>query len=153
MDQVQVVVHPQSIIHSMVRFRDGSVLGQLGWPDMRLPIAYSLLYPERLPNPLPTWNPVDTPNLTFESVDEETFGSIRLARAAVDNGGTMPCAMNAANEESANAFLRNEIRFLQIPEIVEKTMTRHRVESPTLENLLRTDAFAREFSRSLILSA
>src|SRR5262249_11994311 len=74
-DQVEVVVHPQSVIHSMVKFRDGSVLGQLGWPDMRLPISYALLYPQRLPNKLPPWNPLDTPSLTFEEVDHETFSS------------------------------------------------------------------------------
>jgi 1-deoxy-D-xylulose-5-phosphate reductoisomerase len=152
MEQVDVVVHPQSVIHSMVKFRDGSVLGQLGWPNMRLPIAYALLYPERVPNDLKPWNPIDTPNLTFEAVDETTFRSIGLAREAVAQAGTMPCVMNAANEEAANAFLRNEIRFLQIPEIVEGTMEKHRPEPPTFENLIWADASARESARSLMLS-
>jgi 1-deoxy-D-xylulose-5-phosphate reductoisomerase len=152
MDQVEVVVHPQSVVHSMVKFRDGSVLGQLGWPDMRLPIAYALLYPERVPNSLRPWNPVETPNLSFEAVDETTFTSLSLAREAACQGGTMPCAMNAANEEAANAFLRDEIRFLQIPEIVERTMLSHHIEAATLDNLVAADASARESARRLMLS-
>lgn len=148
--QVGVVVHPQSVVHSMVQFRDGSVLGQMGWPDMRLPIAYALLYPERKPNALRPWNPVETPTLTFEPVDEETFRSIGLARRSVEVGGTMPCAMNAANEEAANAFLRGEVGFLQIPEVVERTMDAHRPEVPSLENVLRADAASRAFARTLI---
>jgi 1-deoxy-D-xylulose-5-phosphate reductoisomerase len=148
--QVEVVVHPQSVVHSLVKFRDGSVLGQLGWPDMRLPIAYALLYPERKPNTLRPWNPVDTPNLTFEPVDEDTFRSLRLARQSAEVGGTMPCAMNAANEEAANAFLRGEVGFLQIPEIVERTMDAHQPEVPSLENLLLADAASREIARTLI---
>lgn len=151
-DQVDVVVHPQSVVHSLVKFRDGSVLGQMGWPDMRLPIAYAMLYPERLENSLRPWNPVDTPHLSFEPVDEETFCSIRLAREACRIGGTMPCVLNAANEEAANAFLRNEISFLRIPEVVERTMAAHRPEAPTLERLLETDAIAREFARKVIVS-
>jgi len=115
-DRVKVVVHPQSVIHSMVKFKDGSVLGQLGWPNMRLPIAYALLYPERVPNALRPWNPVDTPNLTFEPVDEETFPCLGLAKQSARIGGTMPCAMNAANEIAANAFLKGELRFLDISE-------------------------------------
>ncbi len=149
MDSIEVVAHPQSVVHSMVRFRDGSVLGQLGWPDMRLPIAYALLYPERKPNPLPRWNPVDTPCLTFEAIDNKTFNAIGLARQAIEARGTMPCVMNAANEEAANAFLRGDIGFLRITEIVERTMQEHRVEAPTLENFLKTDAWARQFARML----
>jgi 1-deoxy-D-xylulose-5-phosphate reductoisomerase len=149
LDKIEIVAHPQSVVHSMVRFKDGSVLGQLGWPDMRLPISYALLYPDRTPNPLPRWSPIDTPSLTFEPIDTDTFISIGLAREALRQAGTMPCAMNAANEEAANAFLRGEIKFLQISEIVEKTMSGHQVESPTLENFLKTDAWARKFARML----
>src|SRR5262249_11016503 len=130
MERIEIVVHPQSVVHSMVRFTDGSVLGQLGWPDMRLPITYALLYPERPKNPLLRWNPVDTPKLTFEPVDADTFTSIALAREALERGGTMPGAMNAANEEAANAFLRGEIGFLRIAEVVEKTMRAHIPEGP-----------------------
>ncbi len=149
-DQVEVIVHPQSIVHSFVKFKDGSVLGQCGWPDMRLPIAYALLYPERKPNGLKPWDPTDTPNLTFERVDEETFTSLSLARAAAKAGGTMPCAMNAANEEAANAFLRGEVKFLQIFEIVEQSMQSHTTQSATLDNLLATDAETRAFVRRSI---
>jgi 1-deoxy-D-xylulose-5-phosphate reductoisomerase len=142
-DQVEAVLHPQSIVHSMVKFRDGSVLGQLGWPDMRLPIAYALLYPERPENHLKPWNPVDTPQLTFEPVDEDTFPALRLAREACRIGGTMPCAFNAANEAAANAFLRGEIPFLAIAESVERVMASHRPEAVSLETILRADAEAR----------
>lgn len=150
--QVEVVLHPQSVIHSMVEMRDGSVLGQLGWPDMRLPISYALLYPERLPNTLPAWHPLETPNLTFEAVDHETFPSIRLAQKAALIGGTMPCAMNAANEEAANAFLDGKIQFLQIPEIVEEVMDRHRSGPIDLESVLQTDAQTREFVRREVVT-
>ena len=149
-DQVDVVIHPQSIVHSFVKFKDGSVLGQCGWPDMRLPIAYALLYPERKPNALKPWDPSDTPNLTFEKVDEETFPALGLAREAARAKGTMPCALNAANEEAANAFLRGEVKFLQIAEIVERAMQEHRVQEATLDNLLATDAETRSFVRKQI---
>lgn len=152
MDRVEIVVHPQSVVHSMVKFKDGSVLGQLGLPDMRLPIAYALLYPERVENCLRPWNPVESPALTFEAVDEETFRAPGLAREAARVGGTLPCAMNAANEEAASAFLRDEIRFLQIAEIVERTMASHAVEEATLKNLIAADVAARESARSLMLS-
>lgn len=152
MDQVDVVIHPQSVVHSMVKFNDGSVLGQLGWPDMRLPIAYALLYPERVPNAMRPWNPVETPNLTFEAVDEATFPAIGLVREAVRRGGTMPCALNAANEEAANAFLRGEIPFLGIAETVERAMNAHVPQEPNLQNLLQTDASTRELTRTLMLS-
>ena len=152
-DQVEVVVHPQSVIHSMVKFKDGSVLGQLGWPDMRLPISYALLYPARLPNQLSPWNPLDTPSLSFEQVDAETFPSIELAKQAARVGGTMPCAMNAANEEAANAFLAGEVRFLQIPEIVEQAMQAHCSVDANLDSVLAADAQTRQFVRKNIESA
>ncbi|MEZ0325026.1 MAG: 1-deoxy-D-xylulose-5-phosphate reductoisomerase [Fimbriimonas sp.] len=149
-DQVEVIVHPQSIVHSFVKFTDGSVLGQCGWPDMRLPIAYALLYPERKPNAMKPWNPIDSPNLTFEAVDEDTFSALKLARQAAWAGGTMPCALNAANEEAANAFLRGEVKFLQILEIVEESMASHATQTASLDNLLATDAETRAFVRSRI---
>jgi 1-deoxy-D-xylulose-5-phosphate reductoisomerase len=151
-DQIKIIVHPQSVVHSMVKYRDGSVLGQMGWPDMRLPIAYALLYPARKPNHLRPWNPAETPNLTFEELDEETFPSIRIARGASRIGGTMPCAMNAANEEAANGFLRGEVDFLDIPRVVESTMQEHRPQVPTLDNLLETDQQSRQIARNLMLS-
>jgi 1-deoxy-D-xylulose-5-phosphate reductoisomerase len=149
-DRVKIVVHPQSVVHSMVKFKDGSVLGQMGWPNMRLPIAYALLYPERRPNSLKPWNPVDTPCLTFEPVDEETFPCLGLAKESVRIGGTMPSAMNAANEYAANAFLRDELSFLQISDVVRRTMLEHKTEAPTLDNVLHADATARAFARKLI---
>jgi 1-deoxy-D-xylulose-5-phosphate reductoisomerase len=152
-DQVEVVVHPQSIVHSFVRFRDGSVLGQLGWPDMRLPIAYALLYPERKCNNLKPWEPTETPSLTFETPDESTFHSLSLARESSKIGGTMPCAMNAANEEAANAFLRGEVSFLEIPEIVDRCMQAHSPKTAGLSSILETDAQTRAFVRKLIEKA
>ena len=152
-DRVDVVVHPQSVVHSMVEIADGSVLGQLGWPDMRLPIHVALTHPERVPSGLRRWNPVETPNLTFEPVDEATFPSIGLAREAARLGGTLPCALNAANEEAANAFLRGEVPFLGIAEVVERTMAAHRVGTPTLESLLQTDEESRRFARRLMVDA
>jgi 1-deoxy-D-xylulose-5-phosphate reductoisomerase len=149
-DQVDTVVHPQSVIHSMVKFKDGSVLGQMGWPDMRLPIQYALLYPERKPNAMRQWNPIETPNLTFESVDQETFPSIQIAKESVRIGGTAPCAMNAANEEVVNGFLRGEVSFLAIPEIVAETLARHVRKDPTLDNLLATDEQSRQIARNLM---
>lgn len=146
-NQVEIVLHPQSVVHSMVRFKDGSVLGQMGWPDMRLPIQYALLYPERKPNEMKRWNPVDTPTLTFEPPDDETFVGLRLARQSAEVGGTMPCAFNAANEEAANAFLEGRCTFLQIAETVERTMALHTVQTPNLHNLLETDAWARGTAR------
>ncbi len=148
-DQVDVVVHPQSIVHSFAKFKDGSVLGQLGWPDMRLPIQYALLYPERRRNDLKPWSPLDTPHLSFEPVDHETFPCIALAQQSARFGGTMPSVMNAANEEAANAFLRGEIGFLDIPEVVRRTMEAH--YSPTqvdLDAILEADRWARETSRA-----
>lgn len=152
-ERVRVVVHPQSVVHSMVKFKDGSVLGQLGWPNMRLPIAYALLYPERTPNTLRPWNPEDTPALTFEPVNHETFPSIDLARHSARIGGTMPCALNAANEIAANAFLERKLRFLDIPCIVQRVMEEHEVLPATLDNVLAVDAKTRAFSRKLIETA
>ena len=152
-DRVETVVHPQSVVHSMVKFHDGSVLGQMGWPDMRLPIQYALLYPERVSNSLKPWSPVETPSLTFEPVDHETFPSIQIAKDSARIGGTAPCAMNAANEEAANAFLRGQVSFLEISEIVGETLARHERKDPTLDNLLATDEQSRQFARNLIQSA
>lgn len=142
-ERVEAVIHPQSIVHSFVRTRDGSVLGQLGWPNMKLPILYALSYPDRVPNDLPVWNPVDTPNLTFEPIDHETFTGLNLAREAMRQGGTMPCIFNAANEVAANAFLAGNCGFLAITEIVEHVMSLGRPTEATLESLLAADAWAR----------
>jgi 1-deoxy-D-xylulose-5-phosphate reductoisomerase len=143
MDQVKVVIHPQSVIHSMVKFTDGSVLGQLGWPNMRLPILYALAYPDRLVNDLKNWDPTDTPNLTFEQPDEVAFPSLGLARSAAKIGGTMPSVMNAANEAVVAAFLEGKCGFLDIPTVVENAMLEHSTSSATLTSILDADHEAR----------
>lgn len=147
LDQVDVLVHPQSIVHSFVEFNDTSVVAQLGWPDMRLPIQYSLLYPERVKNSLRPWNPLETTPLTFEAVDHEAFPSVTLARKAFETGGTAPCALNAANEEAANAFLRGECSYLGIARSVETVLERHEPTEVTLESVIETDAWARQAAR------
>ncbi len=143
-DNVDVVVHPQSVVHSIVKFNDGSALGQMGWPNMRLPIQYALLYPDRIDSQLPAWNPVDTPSLTFEAVDHETFPALKLAKEAARIGGTMPCVMNAANEASVARFLAGEIGFLEITEHVERKMAAHASQPASFESLLLADKWARE---------
>lgn len=148
LDQVNVCVHPQSVVHSLVEFQDGSMLGQLGWPDMRLPIQYALLWPERVNNDLRPWNPTGTPNLTFEEVDEKTFPALELARAAERLGGTAPCAFNAANEAAVARFLKGEIKFLDIYDRVERCLNHHVVQSVTLETLLNADQESREWVRA-----
>lgn len=143
-DQVRVVVHPQSIVHSFVEFRDGSVLAQLGFPDMRLPIQYALLYPERVSAGLPAWSPLDACALTFEPVDDGVFRCLALARESARIGGTMPCAMNAANEEAVGAFLRGQIGFLGIAKTVEDVMEKHNALTVDLPTILEVDRWARE---------
>ena len=150
MNRIHAVVHPQSVIHSMVKLTDGSVLGQMGWPNMQLPILYALAYPDRVANDLKPWNPIDTPSLTFEPIDEEAFPALSLAREAMEVGGTMPCALNAANEVAANAFLAGGVAFLQITETVARTMERHESLPPTLENLLHADGEARRIAREVM---
>lgn len=150
LDKVEVVVHPQSILHSLVEFRDGSVLGQMGWPNMRLPIQYALLYPDRVPNDLPSWKPTDSPQLTFEPVDEDVFRCLALAREASRIGGTMPAAMNAANEEAANAFLRGQVSFLGIAATVEAVIEKHDPHDCTLDGVLETDAWARRIAAEVM---
>jgi len=124
-DQIDVVVHPQSIIHSMVQFGDGSIKAQMGLPDMRLPIQYALSYPHRLSSGFQRFCFTDHPELTFEPPDRENFRCLDLAYEAMKTGGNMPCILNAANEVAVNAFLKDSIKFLRIPEIIETCM--HRV--------------------------
>lgn len=149
--QIEVFIHPQSIIHSLVEFVDGSVLAQLGWPDMRLPIAYALTYPRRLPL---NGEPLDlgkVAQLTFERPDFERFPSLRLGYEAAEAGGTMPAVLNAANEVAVAAFLAGRLPFSRIPRVVEETMARH-TPAP-LENLpqvLAVNNWAREFTQALI---
>lgn len=151
-ERIEVVVHPQSIVHSMVQFRDGSVLGQMGYPDMRLPISYALLYPKRIESELESWSPIDSPHLTFEELDDSTFPSIDMAREVLNLGGTASAAFNAANEEAANAFLRGEIKFKDIYRIVGDVSSRSWTNDLNFESLIEVDAHARQISRKLMES-
>lgn len=123
-EQIEVVVHPQSIVHSLVQLCDGATLAHLGYPDMRVPISYALHYPERVDVPVRPLNLVDVGALTFQPVDLETFGCLRLARAAAHEGGTAPCTLNAANEVAVHAFLGGRLRFLEIAAVIEETLAR-----------------------------
>src|SRR5215510_14990475 len=142
--RVSVVVHPQSVIHSMVEFVDGSMLAQLSTPDMCLPIQYALTYPDRAPSDRVQTNLAKLGSLTFEEPDPERFPSLQLARKAGEIGGTLPAVLNAANEAAVEAFVNRQIPFPQITETVRRTMDRHKVVShPTLEQILEADAWAR----------
>ena len=147
-DRIQVVVHPQSIIHSMVQYQDGTVMAQLGCTDMRLPIQYALTYPERVVSSFPRVDFYELAKLTFEKPDMDTFRGLKLAFEAGRTGGTMPCIMNAANEVAVEAFLRGESGFLRIYELIEAAMNAGEVAyKPSLEQLLEADRWARAFTR------
>ncbi|MFQ5790137.1 MAG: 1-deoxy-D-xylulose-5-phosphate reductoisomerase, partial [Acidobacteriota bacterium] len=149
--QVRIVIHPQSTIHSMVEFQDGSLLAQLGVTDMRLPIQYALTYPERLDTGLPPLDLASALTLEFHPPDIERFPCLRLAYQAIDNGGTEPAVLNAANEEAVAAFLAERIGFLQIPEVLVETLARHQQqEASDLQTVLAADAWARQEARRLI---
>ena len=150
-DQIQVVVHPQSIVHSMVEFCDGSIIAQLAAPDMRLPIQYALTYPQRLQSPVKKLNFWELGSLTFEKPDAETFLGLKFAYAAGKAGGTLPCAFNAANEVAVNAFLRGRIKFLNIYDVIDDVMSRRPVKkNPTLEDLIAEDSEARRLAEKFI---
>lgn len=151
-EQVEVVVHPQSVVHSLVEFHDGSVLTQLGLPDMRAPIEYALLYPERIDIDLPRLDITKLARpLTFEPVDEERFPSLGLARRAAQAGGALPAVMNAANESAVGAFLAEKISFPAITALVEDTMNGHDVQThPALDGILDADRWARLFVQTRI---
>ncbi len=150
-DKIQVVVHPQSIIHSMVEFCDGSIIAQLAAPDMRLPIQYALTYPKRFPAPIKKLNFWEISSLTFEKPDVETFKGLKFSYTAGKIGGTMPCVFNAANEIAVAAFLQGRIKFLQIYDVIENAMSKRAVvKNPSLEILIEEDAAARELSKKFI---
>ena len=142
-DNVEIVVHPQSVIHSMVRFADQSVIAQLGHPDMKLPIQYALLGPNRMPSPARRWAPLETPNLTFEELNRTVFTLPDVAREAFRRGGLAPAWMNAVNEEAVNAFLRNETSFGHVIRAVELSLEDAPSGSASLESILEADAEAR----------
>ncbi|MDA8144851.1 MAG: 1-deoxy-D-xylulose-5-phosphate reductoisomerase [Thermaerobacter sp.] len=147
-EQVQVVIHPQSIVHSLVQFVDGVTMAQLGWPDMRAPIQYALCHPERLPGPVPPLDLLRAGPLTFEAPREDAFPCLRLAYAAARMGGTLPCVLNAANEVAVELFLAEKLSFTGIPRLVEVAMAAHRVRGhPSLEEVLAADAEGRRAAR------
>tara|TARA_B100001093_G_C26849407_1_gene1024377 strand:+ start:369 stop:1526 length:1158 start_codon:yes stop_codon:yes gene_type:complete len=146
-DQIEIIVHPQSIVHSLVQFRDGSMKAQLGLPDMKLPIQYALTYPDRLPNKFPRFNFLDYPNLTFEQPDLKTFKNLQLAFEALKRGGNSPCIINAANEVVVDAFLHDKVDFVQMSDIIAETLQKCTfVESPSLEDYIFSDAQARRLT-------
>jgi len=150
-DQIEVIIHPQSIIHSFVHFADGSVKAQLGLPDMRLPIVYALEYPERLFTDLPRFNPRDFGTLTFEEVDLKKFRNLAIAYSAIREGGTKPCIMNAANEIAVDAFLNRKIGFLQMTDLIEQVFEIVKsVNNPSLEELEESDRLSREAAINLV---
>jgi len=138
--KIDVVVHPQSIVHSMVQFEDGSIKAQMGLPDMKLPIQYAMGFPQRMPNKFPRFNFFDYPKLEFEAPDTKIFRNLALAFEAMDAGGNMPCIVNAANEVVVDAFLKQQIKFLQMPEIIEKAMNSvNFIKNPGLDDLIQTN--------------
>lgn len=150
-DQIQVVIHPQSIIHSMVQFEDGSIKAQMGLPDMKLPIQYALGFPQRIKNDFPRFNFKKFDTLSFEEPDTRTFKNLALATEALFKGGNLPCVMNAANEIAVWAFLRNRIGFLDMMVVVEKSMQKVPfIEKPSLEDYLESDADARGYAAELV---
>ena len=150
-EQIEVVVHPQSIVHSMVQFEDGSLKAQMGLPDMKLPIQYALGFPERLKNEFPRFNFKKYPSLTFEEPDYKTFRNLGLAIDALKAGGNKPCVLNAANEIAVWAFLKNRIGFLDITAVIEKTMEKIPfIKWPTLDEYYESDGEARNFAASVM---
>ncbi|GAB3537102.1 1-deoxy-D-xylulose-5-phosphate reductoisomerase [Pontibacter brevis] len=150
-EQIEVVVHPQSIIHSLVQFEDGSIKAQLGLPDMKLPIQYALGYPHRLKSDFPRFNFMDYPQLTFEQPDLETFRNLQLAFDAMEQGGNMPCILNAANEVAVSAFLREEVGFLQMSDVIESCLAKVAyIANPSYEDYVDTDKEARKRAAGLI---
>ena len=143
-DQIDVVVHPQSIVHSCVQFDDGSIKAQLGLPDMKLPIQYALTYPRRLKNDFPRFSFMDYPSLTFEQPDTKTFRNLALAFDALRAGGNAPAILNAANEVAVARFLKDDIEFLDLPRVVEHALGHVTLQAkPTLDDLIAADADAR----------
>jgi 1-deoxy-D-xylulose-5-phosphate reductoisomerase len=150
-EQIDVIVHPQSIIHSAVQFEDGSIKAQLGIPDMKLPIQYALGFPERLKNTFKRFNFMDYPNLTFEKPDAKTFKNLQLAYDAMHKGGNMPCILNAANEIAVAAFLQDKIGFLNMSDLIADCMEKITfVSNPTLEDYIATDEATRKLANELL---
>jgi 1-deoxy-D-xylulose-5-phosphate reductoisomerase len=149
--QIDVVVHPQSIVHSLIHLNDGASLAHLGYPDMRVPISYALHHPDRADVPLPSLDLAQLQNLTFEEPDLERFPCLRLAREAGEAGGTAPCVLNAADEVAVEAFLGGEIPFMAIPRVVARTLEEMPAHAPThFDDLIATDSEARKRAREAV---
>ena len=150
-NQIEVVVHPQSVIHSAVQFEDGSIKAQMGLPDMKLPILYALGFPQRIKNDFPRFSFWDYPELNFEKPDLKNFKNLSLALEAMDKCGNMPCIVNAANEIAVEAFLKDKVGFCQMTDIIEHSMQEiNFIKHPDLEQLIKTDEETRKFAQSLI---
>ncbi|RYY35357.1 MAG: 1-deoxy-D-xylulose-5-phosphate reductoisomerase [Sphingobacteriaceae bacterium] len=150
-EQIEVIVHPQSIVHSLVQFQDGSIKAQMGLPDMKLPIQYALGYPERIKNDFKRFSFTDYPTLTFEKADITTFRNLGLVFEALTSGGNMPCIVNAANEIAVAAFLKGEIGFLSMSDLIEQCMLQIvHISQPTLDDYLNTDKQTRIFAQNLV---
>ncbi|RLD56924.1 MAG: 1-deoxy-D-xylulose-5-phosphate reductoisomerase [Bacteroidetes bacterium] len=150
-DEIEVVVHPQSIIHSMVQFSDGSIKAQMGLPDMRLPIQYAFSYPHRFDSDFERFDFLKHSNLTFEQPDTKIFRNLALSYEALRKGGNWPCILNAANEVAVEAFLKEKIGFLQIPDVIEETLSRStHIKAPELEDYLNSDLLARQVAQEQI---
>jgi 1-deoxy-D-xylulose-5-phosphate reductoisomerase len=149
--QIEVLIHPQSIIHSMVQFEDGSIKAQMGLPDMKLPIQYALAFPQRIKNDFPRCDFKKLKTLSFEEPDLKTFRNLGLAMDALNKGGNLPCVMNAANEIAVYAFLRNRIGFLDMTDVIERTMQKVSfIQKPSLDEYYESDGEARNFAADLI---
>lgn len=150
-EQIEVIIHPQSIIHSIVQFEDGSMKAQMGLPDMKLPIQYALGFPYRLPSDFPRFNFVDYPSLSFEKVDFEKFRNLAIAFEALNSAGNVPCIVNAANEVAVDAFLKEKIGFLTMSDIITETISRiSYLKSPDLEDYINFDTEARDVALELV---
>lgn len=149
--QIEVVVHPQSIVHSLVQFEDGSIKAQLGLPDMRIPIQFALTYPERYPSDFPRFDFAQYPSLNFEKPDKETFRNLQLAYEALEKGGNAACVLNASNEVVVDAFLKDRIGFLEMSDIIDETLNAvDFVKQPSLEDFIETDKKSRIIANELI---
>ena len=150
-EQIEVVVHPQSIVHSLVQFEDGSIKAQMGLPDMRLPIQYALGYPQRLASDFPRFNFAQYPSLTFEKADVDAFRNLALAYEAMKQGGNLPCLLNAANEIAVEAFLQSKIGFIEMSDVIEQTIAKSNyIKTPTIDDLFASDKEARRIAYELV---
>ena len=149
--KIEVIVHPQSIIHSMVQFEDGSIKAQMGLPDMRLPIQYAFTFPQRSPSRFERFSFTEFPELTFEKPDTKIFRNLAVSFEALEKGGNWPCILNAANEVAVDAFLSKRIGFLDIPDVIEKSLEKSDyIRAPVLEDYFESDRQAREVARAII---